>query len=200
MGIPVYREGNVTFEQFVELVADGQKADLLDGVIYMASPDNIEGNDLNAWLCTILYGFADVNDLGKVYVSRVAYRIGTKRGPEPDLGFVPKALEWRRRRGYIDGPPALAVEIVSADSVHRDYVLKRRIYEQAGVQEYWIIDPEEERATFLVLRKGRFKERKPVKHIWQSEVLPGLVLDVRWFWNAHRPHAVEVLQNLLEQE
>jgi Uma2 family endonuclease len=87
--LPV-RRGDITFEEFVKMVPDGQKADLLDGVIYMASPDNTDAADLNMWLSTLIYSFVELHQLGKVYVSRVAYSLGPKRGPEPDIGFVPK--------------------------------------------------------------------------------------------------------------
>ena len=40
----------VTFEEFCVLVNEDQKADLIDGVIYMASPENIEANDIFLWL------------------------------------------------------------------------------------------------------------------------------------------------------
>src|SRR5262249_48495267 len=47
------RSGVFTFDDFCLLVKDGQKADLIDGVIYMASPDNTEAADLNVWLCRL---------------------------------------------------------------------------------------------------------------------------------------------------
>ena len=44
------RRGNTTFKEFVKIVLDGQKADLLDGVIHMASPDNTDAAEVNSWL------------------------------------------------------------------------------------------------------------------------------------------------------
>jgi Uma2 family endonuclease len=163
----------------------------------MASPDNTEANDLTAWLTAILVCFVPEKNLGSVYVSRVAYRIGPKRGPEPDVGFVPKEHEATRRRGYIDGLPALAVEIVSPYSVNRDYIQKRAIYEQAGVREYWIIGPDERRATFLSLKEGRYQEVPPEGGVYTSEVIPGFSLDVRSLWAVPRPRPYEVLRQLL---
>jgi Uma2 family endonuclease len=195
----VSREGPYTFDDFLAFGDDGTKADLLDGVIYVASPDNTDSSDLNTWLGSIMAAFVDFRVLGKVYFLKVAYRIGPKRGPEPDIGFVPTELEHTRRRGYIDGPPALAVEIVSPDSVERDYIKKYALYEEAGVREYWIIDPDAGKATFLRLHGKRFKEVKPVKHIFKSEVLPGFSVDVRWLFAANRPRAYDVLQGLLRK-
>ena len=194
------REGRTTFDEFLEIIDDGQKADLLDGAIYMASPDSVENNDLNTWLCSVLSLFVETKGLGKVYVSRVAYRLGKKRGPEPDLGFVTKKMLKKRRRGYIDGPPALAVEIVSADSVQRDYLQKRAVYEAAGVQEYWILDPDEKRATFLTWKKGRFEEMPLKDGVFHSKVVPGFYLPVDWIWEETRPSGYSFLRELLGDE
>src|SRR5208337_56801 len=64
----------VTFNEFCFLVKDGEKADLIDGVIYMASPENTDANDLFEWLNSLLYSFVHRRKLGKVYGSRVAFR------------------------------------------------------------------------------------------------------------------------------
>jgi Uma2 family endonuclease len=82
--------------------------------------------------------------------------------------------------------------------VSRDYIQKRAIYEEAGVREYWIIDPDEKRATFLRLREGHFKTVTPARHIFRSQVLPGFFLDVRWLWSKRRPRAYDVVRQLLE--
>lgn len=192
------REGDITFEEFLHLVPDGQQADLLEGVIYMASPDNTDAGDLTVWLAVLIGGFVQAKALGKVYVSRIAYRIGPKRGVEPDVSFLPKEREGMRLRGYIDGPPALAIEIVSPDSVTRDYAQKRSIYEQAGVPEYWILDPDDRRATFLQWRDGRYEDMPVKDGIFASRVLAGLSFQVSWIWDPARPRALEVLRRLLD--
>src|SRR4051812_27890355 len=101
----------VTFEEFCFLVKDRQKADLIDGVIHMASPDNTDANDLFGWLLGILYPFVQRRNLGKVYGSRVAFRLGDKQGPEPDIAFVRNERTHLIQRGFVDGPPDLAIEI-----------------------------------------------------------------------------------------
>src|SRR5687768_9937979 len=116
--IPKYPK--YTFEDFCLLVKDGQKADLIDGVIYMASPDNTDANSLNGWLGFLMMGVASKTKQGKVYISRVAFRLANIHGPEPDLAFVRKDRLHLVRRGFIEGRPDVAVEIVSPDSRERD--------------------------------------------------------------------------------
>ena len=76
----------------------------------------------------------------------------------------------------------MAIEIVTRDSHHRDYVLKRRKYEEAGITEYWIIDSVERTAQFL--RLGSDKRYHTVrlenKRVFRSRAIPGFWLDVEW--------------------
>src|SRR5262249_61081553 len=95
---------------------------------------------------------------------------------------------------FIDSASDLAVEIVSPDSVGRDYVQKRAIYERSGVLEYWIIDLDEKRATFLFLQGGRYEAHKSDDHIIVSKALPGFRLDERWLWKTARPRVHDVLR------
>lgn len=198
MATQVTRNGDYTFDDFLALVEEDEKADLLDGVIYMASPESTDDNSLEGWLHLLMGGFVAELDLGEVYISRVAFRITEKQGPEPDLGFVAKKRRKIIHRGFVAGPPDIAVEIVSPDSVQRDYIEKRQIYEHAGVREYWIIDPAERRATFLRLTRGKFREVVLEDgHIFRSAALSGLWLDVRWLWAKRRPSALRLVQKMI---
>src|SRR5438270_9755001 len=138
----VARSGPYTYEDFCAMVREDQKADLIDGVIYMASPENTDANDLFVWLLGLLADFAEYHDLGKVYGSRVAVRLDKKNAPEPDIVFVGKDHLYRVERGGIAGPCDLAVEIVSPDSVERDYEKKRKQFERYGIPKYWNIADE----------------------------------------------------------
>jgi Uma2 family endonuclease len=187
-----------TFDEFSFLVKDGQKADLIDGVIYMASPDNTDANELFVWLLCLLHDFAEVRDLGKVFGSRVAFRINETNSPEPDIAFVSKQRLRVVRRGHVDGPPDLAIEIVSPESVERDYEQKRVQYERAAVREYWIVDELTEKVLLLRLdKKGKYREVRPRKGVLHSAVLAGFWLRPAWFWQKPRPKKTDVLAEVL---
>lgn len=55
-------------------------------------------------------------------------------------------------------PPLLIVEVVSPDSVNRDYRYKRSEYAALGIPEYWIVDPGENKFTVLLLEEGFYEE------------------------------------------
>jgi Uma2 family endonuclease len=196
----VTRSRAVTFEDFCVLVKDGQKADLIDGVIYMASPDNTDANDLFVWLLRLLAGFAEAKELGKLYGSRVAFRLGEQQAPEPDIAVVLQEHLHRVRRGYVEGPPDLAVEIVSPESVQRDYEKKREQYQGAKVPEYWIVDEIEQKVILHRLgANGKYREVRPKKGVLRSDVLPGFWLRPEWLWQQPLPKISEVLALLLAE-
>jgi Uma2 family endonuclease len=195
----ITKERLYSFEDFCFLVKDGDKADLIDGVIYMSSPDNTDANRLNVWLVSLVFLFVDAKDLGEVFVSRVAYRLGDSDGPEPDLGFVRKDRLHLVRRGHLAGRPDLAMEIVSPDSIERDYVKKHRQFERARIPEYWIIDEIEKKVTLLQLgRDGRYREVRPLKGVLRSKVLPGFWLRTSWLWQQPLPKMQRVLNQILK--
>jgi Uma2 family endonuclease len=188
----------LTFEDFCVLVKDGQKGDLINGVIYMASPDNTDANELSMWLGHLVSGFVDQWLIGKTYGSRVAFRLGPENSPEPDLAVVLTARLHLVQRGFVDGPPDLAVEIVSPDSVERDYDLKREQYQRAGVPEYWIIDELEQRVLWLRLAgRRRYREIRPQRGVLHSHVLPGFWLRPEWLWQTPRPSMRRTLAEIL---
>ncbi len=194
------RRGSYTYEDFCALIREDQKADLIDGVIYMASPENIDANDLFGWLFAVMSIFAEERKLGRIFGSRVACRLDDHNAPEPDILFVRHEHDDRVYRGGVEGAPDLAIEIVSPESVERDYEDKRKKYQRFGVSEYWIIDEEEKSILLLRLSsRGRYREIKPRGGVLRSEVLTGFWLDPNWLWQHPRPPRLAIVQQLLAE-
>jgi Uma2 family endonuclease len=123
------------------------------------------------------------------------------RGREPDILFVLRANESRIRRTYLDGPCDLAIEVVSPESRLRDRGTKYAEYEAAGIPEYWIIDPETQRADFFELVDGRYERRHPSEAgIIDSVVFPQFWIDVAWLWAKPMPALLVVMRNWIEGE
>jgi Uma2 family endonuclease len=187
-----------TFEDYCALIGEDQKADLIDGVIYVASPDNTDANQLFVWLLTLMELFAQIRKLGRVYGSRVAFRLDKWNGPEPDIAFVRLSRLPRVKRGHVVRGPDLAVEIVSPESVERDYQKKRRQYQRAGVREYWIVDEMKQRVVLLRLSPDRkYHAVKPRKGELHSRGLPGFWLRPEWLWQEPRPLQTDILNEFL---
>lgn len=190
----------ITVDDFFRIIPDGRKADLLNGVIYMASPDSIQSNRLTRFVAVLMDGYINFKQVGgEVFITRVAYRLTRYSAPEPDVGYVGPNRMHLIQPTRVQGGPDVAVEIVSPDSYRRDYVLKKRAYQKAGVAEYWIIDPIKIQAQFFRLRNGVY-ELVPLEdgHIFRSQALPGFWLDVNWLLADPLPNVYQCLQQVLQ--
>jgi Uma2 family endonuclease len=58
---------------------------------------------------------------------------------------------------YVEGAPDLAMEVISETSWQRDRIQKKALYEQFGLPEYWIADPDSETIEVFVLVKGVYQ-------------------------------------------
>ena len=189
----------VTVEQFRRLVQDGQKADLIDGIIYMASPDSMRSNELTGFVESLLRNYIAARELGgRVFVTRFAFEITDYRSPEPDVAYVRPERTHLLTENGMQGGPDIAVEIVSRESRGRDYGEKKSLYQDAGVAEYWIVDPLQRRVEFQLLRSGRY-ELAPLEanRIHRSTVIPGFWIDVDWLLADPLPNCYRCLQEIL---
>lgn len=102
----------------------------------------INHNNLN-WLC-----FRDAG-----------IRTGWQKSRLPDLFIVDKnmAMELLDSSAIFETIPFLIIEIVSPESIKRDYRYKRSEYAALEVPEYWIVDPQENKITILVLNEGLYE-------------------------------------------
>jgi len=90
---------------------------------------------------------------GTVRVAPLRLRIREGKFREPDLLLMLDSQDPRRGDRYWTGAD-LVIEIVSPDRPERDLIDKRADYAEAGVPEYWIVDPRAEQVTVLVQESG----------------------------------------------
>lgn len=88
-----------------------------------------------------------------MFIAPLDFRPTTRRSLQPDVIVArredvgPKAIE---------RPPLLAVEVLSPATRSKDLLLKRALYEEAGVTSYWIFEPQSRQLTVLELSGGRY--------------------------------------------
>jgi Uma2 family endonuclease len=96
---------------------------------------------------------------------------------QPDVMYISAA-----RRGIIEkrieGAPDLVVEVLSPGTARRDRGEKLRLYAEAGVREYWILDPPERQIEFLRNDGGQFMVALPEGGVYRSQALTEISFDV----------------------
>ena len=108
------------------------------------------------FLSALLGAFARKSG-GKVLFAPLRLRLWPDKIREPDLLFLADANDPRRQNAYWTGAD-LVIEVVSPDDPARDLVTKRSEYAQAGIPEYWIVDPQAETITVLRLDGAAYVE------------------------------------------
>lgn len=118
-------------------------------------------------------------------------------GREPDLLYVKTANCDRLRHTYLDGPADLVVEIISPESIGRDRGDKFFEYEEAGIPEFWLLDPQTQRAEFYQLNEaGRYQPIQPVEGVYRSAQLSGFWLREEWLWQEPLPLPLKLLAEI----
>jgi Uma2 family endonuclease len=145
---------NTTYEEFLEWADEDTLAEWVDGVIVMTSPASLRHQEIAKFLITVFSTFCEVHGLGKVIFAPFQMKLKGS-GREPDILFVAKDHLGRFKKTYLDGPADLVVEIVSPEGKGRDGSDKVAEYSEAGIPEYWLIDPILQQAMFYQLDESR---------------------------------------------
>ena len=121
---------------------------------------------------------------GEVFISPIDVALTPRRVVIPDIAFVASSRSKLITSRGIEGAPDLVVEVLSPSSVRHDRTVKFRYYEEAGVAEYWLVDPASKAVEiYSLLRDGEFAGRYDLlydgerpEHRW-SAVLAGLTFE-----------------------
>ena len=131
---------------------------ILNGVTVIApSPFGFHQNIISN-LVLLIGNHAKLHKSGKILTSPldVIFEEGYNV-LQPDLIYIKKEnMSIFDSNGHIHGVPDLLIEIISASSVSRDTVEKFKIYEKYGVNEYWIVFPEQKVIEVFVLKDGKY--------------------------------------------
>ncbi len=128
-------------EQFFSL-PEGTPCQLLAGEIIM-SPSPIPLHQaIILELSLQLLRFVKEKKAGRVFSAPLDVALDDDHVVQPDILFIRQENLGIIGKKIIEGAPDLVVEVLSPSSAYHDLRTKFRAYERAGVQEYWIVDPE----------------------------------------------------------
>lgn len=188
----------VTEEEFVAQRDEDIKAEWVDGEVIVAAAATTKHVLLVGFLHTIIGLWGQIQKTGMVYGPELEIRLGElRRRRVPDLLFVRTERLNIVKTAHVEGAPDLIIEIVSQDSVSRDWRDKYLEYETAGVKEYWVIDPLAKRVeAYTSGNNGKYMRIPEKKKRISSVVLPGFYLKTDWLWQPQLPNPLEVLKEL----
>ena len=181
---PKLRTGTrMSLDEFLALGETDERLELFGGVLYLMSTPTKDHQFLMGefYLHLALYLNRFALPPAEVYQDiTTILSVSLQNAVEPDLVVIISGRSDIGGRIHVEGVPDIAVEILSTDRRH-DLVFKRRIYAEAGVKEYWIVDPRHDTVLPLALQDdGTYADCPPLGpgDTLSTPLLPGLSIPM----------------------
>ncbi|MFN6519341.1 MAG: Uma2 family endonuclease [Nostoc sp. CreGUA01] len=192
------------FERRYHAMPDTKKAELIEGVVYVASPLRFNSHgkphaNLIGWLWNYKIATPGV-ELG----DNVTVRLDLDNEPQPDVVLlIDEKLGGQARISdddYIEGAPELIAE-VAASSAANDLHDKKKVYRRNGIKEYIVWRILENQLDWFCLENGEYRALEPdINNIIKSRIFPGLWLDVQALCTGEMTKVLAMLQQGLSSE
>jgi Uma2 family endonuclease len=184
------------FERRYQAMPNHQKAELIAGIVYVASPLRItqHGNPharIMTWLGSYWAATPGV-ELG----DNSTVQLDQYNEPQPDalLRIQTGGQSTVNENGYVEGAPELIVEI-AASTVSLDLHQKLEVYQLHQVQEYLVWRVEDDQLDWFQLKQGKYLKLQPdIEGILYSQMFPGLWLDQNALLTGNLAKVLRVLQ------
>jgi Uma2 family endonuclease len=171
-------QGSWTEDDYLEL-GSNRLVELSDGCIEVLPMPTKVHQRIVRFLFLLLQQFVSANASGEVFFAPIPIRLGPRKYREPDVVYV--RPERPEHRGQPEGAD-LVIEVLSegGENRRRDLQVKVTEYAQAGIPEYWLVDPEHQQITVLVLDGAEYRSHGTfgVVEAATSVLLPGLAVQV----------------------
>ena len=159
----------------IEALPEGERAELIDGEMFMMASPTLTHQDILGELYTQIKLYIKGNK-GPCRVFLAPFAVYIKDDihnyVEPDISVICDKEKLDEKGCH--GAPDWVIEIVSPSSRHMDYERKLSLYEAAGVREYWIIDPKQETVAVYDLEH----KEGPELHSFSERVKAGIYDDL----------------------
>lgn len=176
----------LTAEDLAALPDDGNRYEIIGGNL-IVSPPTYRHQYVSIKLSSALDGYLTASGSGQAIAAPMDVHLSPNDVVQPDLLVVLAARADVIENRGIMGAPDLVIEILSPSSYANDFLRKSRLYEQHGVREYWIVDPESETVSVQTLDGDRYaigdelgRDDEP-----RSQVLDGFVLPLASIFLTH---------------
>ena len=157
---------------------DGERAELIDGEMFMMATPTTFHQEAQLWLSVQIYNHIQKNN-GKCRVVPAPYGVFIKRDDknylEPDISVICKRDKLDEKGCH--GAPDWVIEIVSPSSKEMDYRRKLKVYREAGVREYWIVDLLKEVVTVYDFEGSHEAVAYCLEDAVKSKIIDGLSID-----------------------
>ena len=150
-------QGEWTYHDWLHLPDDGWQYEVIEGVLYMNPAPTTIHQRISGNLEFALRLFVRREQVGWIFDAPTdVYLPGQETPVQPDLLFIAAERQDIIKERGIEGAPDLIVEILSPGTWWQDLRVKLPLYQDTGVRECWIVDPEAKTIKVHILQKGQY--------------------------------------------
>jgi len=171
-------QGQWRYEDYLRLPDDGQRYEIIEGVLYVANAPGYDHQFTVAKIAFFLQLFVTERKLGIMLTSPFEVHLSeTTRPVQPDVLFLTTEQQPPPGAQFVTAP-TLIVEVISPSSIRLDRQIKFDAYERAGVAEYWLADPKTRSVEVYTLENGEYAllGQFAADEVIESRVLSGIAL------------------------
>lgn len=169
-----------TADEFLDWLNPGVHADLIEGEKFLHLPVNFKHARQLNFLHHLLGLYTERKRLGEVHREVIAVRLSSRNVFLPDLCFFTTEQVARLAPAHAPFAPTLVVEALSPWSADRDVGPKFAAYEEHGVQEYWVLDPEHLAHRFYRRQGELLVEFASGDDLIRAQTVPGFWVKRAW--------------------
>lgn len=162
-----------TADEFRLLRETNKICELINGEVVMAPAPLTKHQWTLGRLYRLIDDFVEQRGIGLVFFSPFDVELSTYEVYQPDLVVVSRDEVANLTKNGYRGAPVLVMEVLSPSNRRQDLVTKAAEYAAAGVAEYWVVDPTDDRIEVNRLEAGAYAARPSADGIARSVALPG---------------------------
>lgn len=170
----------MTYADYLK-IDDDNRYEILNGELKMVPAPNTDHQSVIRNLEFLIWNFVKGKGLGKVFFALTDVVFDDDQVFQPDIVFVKTEKQKIICKDAIHGIPDIIIEIISPSSTFYDTVEKRDVYQQYGVDEYWLVFPDERAIEVFILENGEYVVHSRIRKdgIIESKALVGLKIDIK---------------------
>jgi Uma2 family endonuclease len=178
--MPKHSSTRLTYEDYLQFPDDGLRHEIIEGEHFVTPAPSTRHQRILLKLSYLLQGYLEIHPVGEIFFAPFDVLLSEFNVFEPDLVYISKERAHQLNEKNLRGAPDLAVEILSTSTRSRAERLKRNVYEQTGVQEYWIVDPDGDSIDVLIHAGDGFAQPRRFSRGERltTRLLPGLELPL----------------------
>jgi Uma2 family endonuclease len=178
------RQGRWTYQDYATIPENGHRYEVVNGVLYMSPAPNVWHQNTVFKIALRLYNAVEARGLGRVFIAPLDVELSYENVVQPDALVLLNDHFDRITKSRIIGAPDLVVEVASPSTALHDLHAKLDSYTNAGVPEYWVVNPEAQTVELLVLQDGVYISLGIFsgQATLPSQILPDFPVEVELFF------------------